>query len=202
MRHTRSFAALLCLAVLCGCGTARTGGTTATASPSPGTPTAGPTTGAPATSTPPASPQEPAPTGTAEIDVDRSGGAPALVTGVRYAAHPAYDRVVIDLRGKIPGYTVTWAEELLEDGSGKRIDVDGGAYLQVILTPADAHTAKGEPTWTGGPIFQTDLGNVSSVVKTGDFEGRVGVGIVLDRRAGFEVTEQRRPNRLVIDVAH
>ncbi|MFI9554138.1 AMIN-like domain-containing (lipo)protein [Nonomuraea endophytica] len=195
MRPTRSFAALLCLAVLCGCGTARTGGTTATASP----PTSAPT---PTISSPPASPQEPAPTGTAEVEVDRSGGVAAVVTGVRYATHPNFDRVVVDLKGKLPGYTVTWVDELVEDGSGKPIDVEGGAYLQVILTPADAHTAKGKPTWAGGPIFQADLGNVSSVVKTGDFEGRVGVGIALDRRAGFEVTEQHRPNRLVIDVAH
>ncbi|MFI6391880.1 hypothetical protein [Nonomuraea sp. NPDC050540] len=193
MRPTRSLAALLCLAVLCGCGTARTGGTTATASP----PTRAPTTGAP-----PASPREPAPTGTAEIDVERTGGEAVIVYGVRYATHPNFDRVVVDFKGEMPGYTVTWVDELVEDGSGKPIDVEGGAYLQVTLTPADAHTAKGKPTWTGGPIFQADLGNVSSVVKTGDFEGRVGVGIVLDRRAAFDVTEQRRPNRVVIDVAH
>ncbi|MFD9940290.1 hypothetical protein ACFWYW_13505 [Nonomuraea sp. NPDC059023] len=193
MRPTRSLTVLLCLAVLCGCGTARTGGTTATASP----PTGAPTTGAP-----PASPREPAPTGTAEIDVDRTGGEAAIVYGVRYATHPNFDRVVVDFKGEIPGYTVTWVDELVEDGSGKPIDVQGGAYLQMVLTPADAHTAKGKPTWIGGPIFQADLANVSSVVRTGDFEGRVGVGIVLDRRAAFDVTEQHRPNRLVIDVAH
>ncbi|WP_246268078.1 AMIN-like domain-containing (lipo)protein [Nonomuraea typhae] len=172
--------ATLCLAVLCGCGTA-----------TPAT-----------TATPAAATAEPAPTGTAEVEVEHRGGTQTLVTGVRYADHGAYDRVVVDLKGPVPGYTARWVEELTEDGSGRPIDVTGGAYLQLTLTPADAHTEKGAPTWTGGPIFQAGLGNVRSVVRTGDFEGHVGVGLVLDRRAGFAVRELGSPSRLVVDVAH
>lgn len=130
------------------------------------------------------------------------GGEAALVAAVRFAAHDGYDRVVIDLKGDQPGYRVEWVDELVQDGTGEPIDVKGGAYLQVTLMPANAHTDKGDPTWTGGPIFQANLGNVQSVVKTGDFEGHVGVGIVLDHKAGFEVKAQTGPERLVIDVAH
>jgi hypothetical protein len=145
---------------------------------------------------------EPAPTGTATVDVERRSGEPAVVTAVRFASHSAYDRVVIDLKGAdMPGYLVTWADELIEDGSGHRIDTDGRAFLHVTLTPADAHTERGIPTWRGGPIYEARLGNLLSVVRTGDFEGRVGVGLVLDRRAGFRVTELGSPKRLVIDVA-
>nr|BFE86469.1 hypothetical protein GCM10020093_090700 [Planobispora longispora] len=85
---------------------------------------------------------------------------------------------------------------------GEPFDVKGGAYLQVTIIPANAHTESGAPTWSGGPIFQADLGNVRNVVRTGDFEAVVGVGIVLDRKAGFRVLEQKQPNRLVVDVAH
>jgi hypothetical protein len=127
---------------------------------------------------------------------------PPVVTGVRFAGHQGYDRVVIDLDGDIPGYTVRWVDELVQDGSGERFPVKGGAYLQVTLTPANAHIDDGTPTWTGGPVFRTDLANVKNVVRTGDFEAVVGVGVVLDRRAGFRVLEQKSPNRLVIDVAH
>lgn len=186
MRSSRSATALLCLAVLTACGTARPGGDTTAVTPTPARSSAA----------------EPAPTSTAEVDVERLVGEPALVTAVRFAAHRTYDRVVIDIKGELPGYTVTWAQELVQDGSGKPIDVPGGAYLQVVLHPANAHTEQGKPTWAGGPIFLARLGNVRAVVRTGDFEGRVGVGIVLDRRAGFEVKEQHGPNRLVIDVAH
>lgn len=191
MRPSRIASVLFGLAVLtAACGTPRPD--TAALTPEPATPQA---------SSPTATPQPSSPTSTAEVEVER-GGEPVLVTAVRFAAHDGYDRVVVDFDGDVPGYRVTWVDELIEDGSGQKIDVTGGAYLHVDLTPANAHTEAGKPTWTGGPIFQADLGNVQSVVKTGDFEGHVGVGIVLDHRAGFEVKEQAGPNRLVIDVAH
>ncbi|NRQ32278.1 hypothetical protein HII36_10575 [Nonomuraea sp. NN258] len=216
-RATRSLAGLLvclpvCLAAATACGAAQpTGQATSTAvpsaEPSPSQPagtsspggTPGPGESPPADQSPPA---QPAPTGTAEVDVEREGMEPALVTGVRYATHPAYDRIVVDLKDGMPGYSVEWVDELVQDGSGKPLGVNAGAYLQITLTPANAHTQKGDPTWKGGPIFHAGLANVDSVVKTGDFEGRVGVGLALDRRAGFRVSEQRDPYRLVIDVAH
>ncbi|RBQ17177.1 hypothetical protein DP939_27300 [Spongiactinospora rosea] len=153
----------------------------------------------PVTSRPPApSP----PTSTREVQVDRQGMDPAVVKRVRYAGHPGFDRVVIDLSGAVPGYSVRWAKSLVQDGSGDPIPVMGGAYLQVSLRPANAHTDSGALTWTGGPVFRAGLANVTDVVRTGDFEGVVGVGIVLDHRAAFCVSEQKRPPRLVLDVAH
>ncbi|MER6175409.1 hypothetical protein [Streptosporangium sp. NPDC001681] len=173
------------------------------------TQTAPPSSGAPATTTadpavtPTSTPAGPRPpTSTKEIEVERTTVASPAVTGARFGRHQGFDRVVIDLNGEVPGYTVRWVPELVQDGSGDRIDVKGGAYLQLTMSPAIAHTEAGKPTWTGGPIFQAQLGNVQSVVKTGDFEGVVSVGIVLDRRAPFRVLEQKNPNRLVIDVAH
>ncbi|QYC38654.1 hypothetical protein Nocox_05135 [Nonomuraea coxensis DSM 45129] len=142
------------------------------------------------------------PTSTSEVDVDRGGMDPAVVTSVRYAAHDTYDRVVIDLDGDVPGYNVKWVDEFVQDGSGRPIDVRGGAYLQVTLFPAHAHDENGVPTWKGGPVYPADLGNLTDVVRTGDFEGRVGVGLVLARQAAFQIQEQGGPNRLVLDVAH
>ncbi|MFD1542299.1 AMIN-like domain-containing (lipo)protein [Nonomuraea guangzhouensis] len=136
------------------------------------------------------------------MDVDHGGGDPAIVLGVRYAAHDTYDRVVIDLKGAMPGYNAQWVAKLLQDGSGKNFHVPGGAYLQILLNPAEAHDAKGAPTWKGGPVFPAKLGNITHVVKTGDFEGYVGVGLVLDHQAAFDLKEQTGPDRLVIDVAH
>lgn len=142
------------------------------------------------------------PTTTREVEVRRTTSNPPLVLGARFAKHPGFDRVVIDLRGGQPGYSVRWVPKLVQDGSGDPIDAPGGAYLQVTVTPANAHSETGSPTWVGGPVFHAGLGNVRSVVKTGDFEAVVGVGIVLDHRAAFRVLEQRNPQRLVIDVSH
>ncbi|SEU38271.1 AMIN-like domain-containing (lipo)protein [Nonomuraea wenchangensis] len=141
-------------------------------------------------------------TSTSEVDVDRDDMEPAVVTSVRYAAHDTYDRVVIDLDGDVPGYNVKWVDEFVQDGSGRPIDVRGGAYLQITLFPAHAHDENGVPTWKGGPVYPADLDNLTDVVRTGDFEGRVGIGLVLARQAAFQIQEQGGPNRLVLDVAH
>ncbi|MEW9546917.1 hypothetical protein [Nonomuraea sp. NPDC050783] len=149
-----------------------------------------------------ATPEPGPPTSTSEVNVERDGMDPAVVTAVRYAAHPTYDRLVIDLDGDIPGYNLKWVDEFVQDGSGRAIDVRGGAYLQLTLFPASAHDEDGTPTWKGGPIYPADLGNLTDVVRTGDFEGRVGIGLVLARQAAFQIEEQGGPNRLVLDVAH
>jgi hypothetical protein len=186
MNRTLVPLALLPLFLLAGCGSA-----TQTAPPSAGTPA----TTAPAdpSVTPTSTPAGPRPpTSTKEIEVERTTAASPTVTGARFGRHQGFDRVVIDLKGDVPGYTVRWVPELVQDGSGDRVDVEGGAYLQLTMTPAAAHTEAGKTTWTGGPIFQAQLGNVQSVVKTGDFEGVVSVGIVLGW-SSMSRTERRRP---------
>ncbi|MEU8385811.1 hypothetical protein [Streptosporangium sp. NPDC048865] len=142
------------------------------------------------------------PTSTKEIEVDRPVDTQPTVTGARFGKHRGFDRVVVDIKGDLPGYTARWVPRLVQDGSGDPVDVKGGAYLQLTITPAVAHTEAGTSTWTGGPIFQAKLGNVRNVVRVGDFEGVVSVGVVLDRKAPFRVLEQKSPNRLVVDIAH
>ncbi|MFG1681992.1 hypothetical protein ACGFNP_17640 [Nonomuraea sp. NPDC049269] len=200
--HAAALVAAACLAVLTACGTTPSGGTAGGATTSAAPQAASPSTTPSDTPTPSYAKQQSSSTSKVEVDVDHGGGDPAIVLGVRYAAHDTYDRVVIDLKGAMPGYNAQWVEKLLQDGSGKNFHVPGGAYLQILLNPAEAHDAKGAPTWTGGPIFPADLGNITHVIKTGDFEGYVGVGLVLDHRAAFDLKEQTGPDRLVIDVGH
>ncbi|MEV7005671.1 hypothetical protein [Streptosporangium sp. NPDC051022] len=210
MKRTRVALALALapFVLLTGCGN-----TTAPAAPSAAPPAAATTDSStaaptPSTAVPTGSPSTPPrdglkpPTSTKEVEVKRTADGSALVTGARFAEHEGFDRVVIDLKGNAPGYSVRWVPELVQDGSGDPIDVKGGAYLQVTITPANAHSDSGSTTWSGGPVFQAELGNVQNVVKTGDFEGMVGVGIVLDHKAAFRVLEQKNPQRLIVDVAH
>ncbi|MFC5826620.1 AMIN-like domain-containing (lipo)protein [Nonomuraea insulae] len=195
-RSARAVVSLACLAVLTACGTVHQ----ATLPDTPAATESGPGPGTPSASG--SGPGPDAPTSTAEVDVDRGGMEPAVVTAVRYAAHETYDRLVVDLRGDIPGYNVKWVDEFVQDGSGKPLGVRGGAYLQLTLFPANAHDDEGVSTWGGGPVYPAHLTNLSDVVRTGDFEGRVGIGLVLSRQAAFQLTEHRSPNRLVLDVAH
>ncbi|MFD0885797.1 hypothetical protein ACFQ08_14705 [Streptosporangium algeriense] len=212
MKRTRVALALAPFVLLTGCGGLSGGppsaapGTnapptvprtaTVTVTVSPSTPSASASPGSPGES------KLGPPTSTREVTVRRTTDNPPLVLGVRFAKHDGFDRVVIDLSGGRPGYSAHWVPKLVQDGSGDPIDAPGGAYLQVTVTPANAHGETGSPTWVGGPVFHAGLGNVRSVVKTGDFEAVVGVGIVLDHRAAFRILEQRDPQRLVVDVAH
>jgi hypothetical protein len=200
----------LCLVAMaaCGGGSGGSGGDAAGGEPAASS-TSPPETTPPETAPPTGSPTPEGstgalrpPTSTKEVEADKDVSVPPIVTGARYAGHPGFDRVVIDLDGAVPGYTVRWVDEVVQDGSGEGIEVDGGAYLQVTLHPANAHDEDGTSTWRGGPVFPADLTNVRSVVRNGDFEAVVSVAIALDHRAPFRVLEQRSPTRLVIDVAH
>ncbi|MEV2266783.1 AMIN-like domain-containing (lipo)protein [Nonomuraea africana] len=212
MRLSRIGAIVGCLAVLVACGPGQAPGGAGSSPGGAGTTGAGMTGASPRGTSPSpdgtSSPAEPSgtalpvPTNTKDVEVEGDPGEPVLVKAVRFADHGPLDRVVIDLDGDVTGYSVRWVDELIQDGSGEPIDVRGGAYLQVTLKPANAHTDEGKPTWTGGPIFQAGLGNVQNVVKTGDFEGVVGIGLVLDHRAPFSVAKLTSPDRLVVDVAH
>ncbi|GAA2311324.1 hypothetical protein GCM10010149_72340 [Nonomuraea roseoviolacea subsp. roseoviolacea] len=230
LRLLTGLAVLAAVAPLAACGAGSGGATTATISPEPTAPVrpgedtaSGPATpsGTPAgTATPAGTPAgtpgpgeatastrpdelapTPLPTSTAPVRVERDLGEPAIVTGVRAGRHDGFDRVVVDLKGGMPGYTVRWVDELEQDGSGKPLDLRGSPCLYVLLTPAQAHTEDGTPTWTGTPLAQP-LGNVTRILKAGDFEGRVSAGIVAASRTPFRVREYTRPDRLVIDVAH
>ncbi|WP_113704203.1 AMIN-like domain-containing (lipo)protein, partial [Nonomuraea lactucae] len=174
---------------------------TAAITPTPtGTPTA-PTTGSLSPGPAEVTGMPGRPTGTAPVEVERERGEPVLVTGVRFGRHDTFDRVVIDLDGGLPGHAVRWVDELAQEGSGKPVDLKGGACLYVLLTPAEAHTSDGTPTWTGGGV-PPSLGALTGAVRAGDFEGRVVVGLLADSERPFRVTEHTRPDRLVIDVAH
>ncbi|MGW7479288.1 AMIN-like domain-containing (lipo)protein [Nonomuraea muscovyensis] len=187
-----------------GCGTGGAGagegtGVTVTATSAPGGPT---TPEGTATLEPGETPATPGrPTGTAAVHTEVPRGEPSLVTGVRFGRHATFDRIVIDFDGPVPGHTVQWTDELVQEGSGKPIDLGGRACLSVLLTPAVAHTEAGEPTWTGGAA-PTSLGNVTDVIRAGDFEGRVLIGLAARSPRPFRVAGYTRPDRLVIDVAH
>ncbi|WP_336207594.1 AMIN-like domain-containing (lipo)protein [Nonomuraea sp. LPB2021202275-12-8] len=203
---TRLAVLAVCGAALLSCGTAKPDGTAGQSATASSDTTTAPTDaepGTPATSTPAEPPAESAPpaTSSAEVEVERDGMEPALVTGVRSARHDGFDRVVIDFEDAVPGYTVRWRSKVEEEGSGKPVDLRGGRALHIMLTPANAHTDDGASTWKE-PSVAGSLSAITGIVKTGDFEGRVGIALTSDRSRNFQVQEYTGPDRLVIDVRH
>lgn len=123
------------------------------------------------------------------------------VLDLRYAQHRGFDRVVIDIRGAIPGYRATYHRRFFSDPSGKRVPIRGG--LQVVLTPAYAHNRVGRDTYRGPELARPGLPALKAIAMTGDFEGQVGFAFGLEpRRTPYRIFQLADPQRLVIDFKH
>jgi hypothetical protein len=75
---------------------------------------------------------------------------PVVLTAVRTGRQERFDRIVFEFSGQtLPGYRVAYVSGLVvQCGSGEAIAVAGINTLQVVLTPAQAHTDAGKPTVT------------------------------------------------------
>lgn len=122
-----------------------------------------------------------------------------VVTGIRYAAHPrdGYDRIVFDIAGGLPGYSVRYVSQVRADPSDRPIGVPGRRHLLVVLNPAQAHRDSGVSTVTG--VHRMNLPMLKSYAVVGDFEGHVSIALGLDDVVGFRVGEL--PGRIYLDVA-
>jgi hypothetical protein len=125
------------------------------------------------------------------------------VIDLRVGAHANFDRVVIDVDGKVPGYDVRYVRHLSYDGSGMRVPLKGKKFIAIALTPAKAHNRSGHNVYTGPELQQyRQFDTLRGVAFTGDFEGVVSLGLSLRERADFRVTVLHAPNRIVIDLRH
>jgi hypothetical protein len=136
---------------------------------------------------------------------NREGGA-ALLADVRVAGHGGFDRVTFEFRdGDVPGYRVRFVDPpITEDASGNEVEVDGAAFLEIIMTPASGVDLSGETyeeTYTGpARIGPSDTASIAELVRTGDFEAVLTWHLGLGAEAPFAVGTLQDPPRLVIDV--
>lgn len=130
------------------------------------------------------------------------------ITNVRTGRHACFDRLVVDLRGRAPGYDVRYVTTVRQDGSGFAVPLRGGAKLQIIVR-APAYNSAGQSTYN--PANRRELSNVSGystfrqVAYAGSFEGQTTIGLGVRARLPFRVFTLAGPgtsSRLVVDVAH
>ena len=123
-----------------------------------------------------------------------------MATGIRTGSHPdcRFDRLVIDISGARPGYSVTFVATVARDASGTPVNLPGSAFLLIRLTPAQGHDASGTSALprhlqtVGYPMLR-------AYAVTGDFEGVLSVAVGLSGKARYRVGEL--PGRLYLDVA-
>ena len=124
------------------------------------------------------------------------------VVDLRYATHARFDRVVVDVRGLRPGFTVDYTRRLHREGSGHLVRLPGKQKMFLSLTSAYAHNQRGNPVYEGPRKQVLDFPTLRGVAFTGDFEGSVTFGFGLDRRAPFRIFALRHPTRIVLDFKH
>lgn len=133
---------------------------------------------------------------------------PGQVVNVRSGRHQCFDRLVIDVNGRAPGYHVAYVPVVTQDGSGFPVWLRGGAFLQVV-TRAPAYNQHGQATYW--PANRWELVNTSGyqtfrqVAWAGSFEGQTTVGLGVRARLPFRVFTLDGPgagSRVVVDVAH
>ena len=130
----------------------------------------------------------------------RRGSRPAAeLVSARVAAHDGYDRLVLEFRDRLPGYTIGYvATELTQCGSGRPVDVDAPWALIIALSPAAAHDEGGTAIATrtlapGLPVLRA-----ARIIC--DFEGVVEWVVQVERRAPMRVLTLADPPRLVLDL--
>jgi hypothetical protein len=130
-----------------------------------------------------------------------SSGAQAELSSAAAGCHPGYDRFVLRARsGGKPGYDVRYVSQIVADGSGNPISIQGSKFLLVTVHNARGHTNGGTNLLPG--TLTPHCSNLRQIKKAGDFEGVVSYGLGLRRKTGFRVFRLTGPTRIVVDVAH
>ena len=124
----------------------------------------------------------------------------AVITDVRISEQDGFDRVVFEFRDNSPGYRVEYVTAPVEEFSGKPLEIQGEAYLQVQLRGAQAHS-EGDSTLEERR-YDPDLPAVEEVVITGDAGGRVTAVIGLAQPLDYRVERAIDPFRTIVEIGH
>ena len=139
---------------------------------------------------------------TSPVQVTRNVKPTPEVVDLRVGEHRNFDRVVIDLDGKVPGYTGRYVRKLTYDASGEAVPLKGRKFMSVVLFPARAHNAQGASVYDGPKLRQYQMPALRGVAFSGDYEAQVSFRLALRQRSDFRAFFLHAPNRIVIDVKH
>lgn len=154
------------------------------------------------------------PTGFTTADKSSPGGLNVLSTSridrFRVGRHdPCYDRLVIDVAGRVGGWQVRYVPEITSDPKGDVLTVPGQARLLIVVGNPVAHAA-GFPQAGQALIPTKRFGTwveFRSVIFAGSFENVTSIGLGVDEPRAFRVFAlppgpgHPHTGMLVVDVA-
>lgn len=139
---------------------------------------------------------------TAPRSVTRTPAPAPEVTGIRVGRHRHFDRIVVDLRGAAPGYSVRYVRTLHRDPSDKTVNLLGPRSLRIVLTANGHDIDTGRSTVTTPLRTAWRFDEVRETAVIGDFEAVFSVGVGLADKTPFRVRTLHHPTRIVVDVHH
>ena len=136
------------------------------------------------------------------VDIPSGDAGISTLVSVRTARHEGFDRVVWELEGPTPGVHVEYVDRPVRAcGSGDPVPLPGDAWLEVRMTPTNAHTESGQPT-IADRRRAPDLPAVIEIVRTCDFEAVVTWVLAVRSPEAFRLARFGDPSRIVVDVRH
>lgn len=197
---------LVMLMALAGCGSGDTSDspstTAATTTTAEATTTTRPPNTTTSTTTTSTTTTRPATTDPKESATFPGAGDTALLTSVDVSADATID---FGFEGDVvPAYRAEYVEPpIVADASGTEIDLDGEAFLQIVVSPGAGVDLSGdEPreTFTGTDRFAVEsVDDIVELAETGDFESVLTWTIGLTARHPFTI--EATPGSLVVDLA-
>jgi hypothetical protein len=126
------------------------------------------------------------------------------LAAVRSGRHACFDRLVLDVRGttSVHSYRVEYVRQVTADGSGARVPLRGGAYLQITVA---AHGEAYAPAVRQELVDVAGYRTFRQVAWAGSFEGYTSIGLGVRGQLPVRVSTLAGPGntvRVVIDVAH
>jgi hypothetical protein len=123
------------------------------------------------------------------------------VKTVRVGRHASFDRVVVTLRGSLPGYRVGYVHKLFFGGSGEEVDLRGPVSMSIVVQPvSNPGTGNGRFLSPDRRVFR--LPEVREYRVLDFFEGTFGAGLGLRATRPFRVFTLTGPPRIVVDIQH
>jgi hypothetical protein len=140
------------------------------------------------------------PYGTRAVTVAHHPAGTPLLTQLRAGGHPGFDRLVLQFSGALPSYDIRYVPQLVQDGSGRPVELAGAANLRIRLDGAAAHRNSGAGSLVTPGHVKPLLPALREYQLIGDFEGVVTVGVGVTEALDFRVSELASPARLVVDI--
>jgi hypothetical protein len=127
----------------------------------------------------------------------------AQIVAVRVGEHDGYDRIVWEFEAGIPEFSVEAATPpFTQDASGLPLEVEGEAFLKIVLQGGTRQHPDGGTTFDGPTEFPAGFPKLVELIGGGDFEAVSTWYAGMTDTACVRVITTADPARLIIDLEH